>query len=158
VPSTDNLTYTLYYGTDRNEVSTASLFLSFPQPLRNNSIFTVSVIILAVFLLRRINYRSLPQVKLIPQTTNLLLAILLGGVLAACGGSGGGSDSSSDRSAISPVPPAIESALYSINKGSSDYHQVYDLEASTTYYWKVIAIDTQNIYESEVRQFTTEAF
>ena len=158
VSSTEDITYTLYYGTDREEVTTSSLFLTLHPPPTNNIFYVVSITLLVALLLSRIKYRSLPQIKHLPQTSSILLVILLGGILTACGGSGGGSDSSSDNSAKSPAPPATETVLYSINKGSSDYHQAYDLEASTTYYWKVIAIDTQNTYESEVRQFTTEAF
>ncbi len=81
--------------------------------------------------------------------------ILLGGMLTACGGGGGGVAAPQvDRAATRTETAAVESVLYSINKGSSDYHQAFDLSASTTYYWKVVATDTQDpnlTYESEVR-------
>ena len=75
-----------------------------------------------------------------------------------CSGGGGSGESASNHSAAGGSEP---SELYSINKDTSDYHQAYNLEPSTTYYWKVVATDTQDpdlTYESEVRQFTTEDF
>ncbi|MDX2481213.1 MAG: fibronectin type III domain-containing protein [Desulfuromusa sp.] len=154
-PSDYDVNYTLFYGTDQNEVRAANSIVLLPPFPGNNSVPTGALFFLATLLLAGICSRSTPQLKLLPQSVSFLLVVLLGGILTACGGSGGG-DSTTDRSAASP-----ESVLYSINKASSDYHQAYDLEASTTYYWKVVATDTQDpnlTYESEVRQFSTGAF
>jgi len=160
-PTGYDVTYTLYYGTDQNEVSSAGSFVPPPTRSGNNRIPTGLILVLALYFLMQIKYRSIVPIKNLSPVYNLLLIVLLGGMLSACGGSGGGSDTASDRSATSAETPATESVLYSINKGSSDYHQAYDLSASTTYYWKVVATDTQDpnlTYESEVRTFTTEVF
>ncbi|MCD6188562.1 MAG: fibronectin type III domain-containing protein [Desulfuromusa sp.] len=153
-PSDYDVTYTLFYGTDQTEVRTAGVIAVSPPAPGNNPLLPGTIAALVALLLLAIRYR--PTTKLLPQTIALLAMLLLGGMLTACGGGGGG-DSSSDHSAVTG-----ESAqLYSVDKGSSDYHQAYDLEPSTTYYWKVVATDTQDpnlTYESEVRGFTTEAF
>ena len=153
-PSDYDVTYTLFYGTDQTEVRTAGVIAVSPPAPGNNPLLPGTIAALVALLLLAIRYR--PTTKLLPQTIALLAMLLLGGMLTACGGGGGG-DSSSDHSAVTG-----ESAqLYSVDKGSSDYHQAYDLEPSTTYYWKVVATDTQDpnlTYESEVRRFTTEAF
>ncbi len=156
-PSDYDVTYTLYYGTDQNEVSNANVIFIAPPVSGNKNIPSFAIIILVTLFLLRMAYRFPPKLKHSRQTISFLLVVLLGGFLTACGGGGGGGDSATDRSAASPT----ESVLYSVNKGSSDYHQAYDLEASTTYFWKVVATDTQDpnlTYESEVRQFTTEDF
>ncbi|MDX2495464.1 MAG: hypothetical protein QNK27_10930, partial [Desulfuromusa sp.] len=156
-PAEFDVTYTLFYGTDQNEVTTAtSLIVAFPPDSGGNNVPTgILVILLALLLTVGIKYRPAPQVKRLPQYVSLLLVMLLGGILTACGGGGGGEDTATSHSAAVSEP----SVLFSIDKGSSDYHQAFDLEASTTYYWKVVATDTQDpnlTYESEVRQFTTE--
>ncbi|MEA3362717.1 MAG: fibronectin type III domain-containing protein [Thermodesulfobacteriota bacterium] len=158
-PAEYDVTYTLFYGTDQNEVATAtSSIVVLPPASGGNNMQTGILAILATLLVvLGLNYRPAPQLKRLPQYISLLLVIFLGGILTACGGGGGGGDSSSDRSVSTPA----ESVLYSINKGSSDYHQAFspEVEASTTYYWKVVATDTQDpnlTYESEVRSFTTE--
>lgn len=153
-PSEYDVNYTLFYGTDQNEVTTASATI-LTNPTPNNNLPISIIVSLTVLALLVGRYR--PQRKLLPQTVSILFIALLGGFLTACGGSGGGSDSTSSHSVAVPE----ESVLYSINKGSSDYHQAYDLKASTTYYWKVVASDSQDpnlTYESEVKSFTTGEF
>ncbi len=153
-PSEYDVNYTLFYGTDQNEVTTASATLPV-NPNSSNNLPISIIVILTVLGLLVGRYR--PQGKLQTQTIGILLIALSGGLLTACGGGGGGSDSASSHSVAAPEA----SVLYSINKGTSDYHQAYDLEASTTYYWKVVASDSQNpnlTYESEVKSFTTGEF
>ncbi len=153
-PSDYDVTYTLFYGTDQTEVRNVEIIVVPPPISGNNTILPGVIVILVALLLLTLRYR--PATKLSQQAVALLYVILLGGMLTACGGGGGGGDSASDRSTTS-----TESTVFSVNKGSSDYHQAYDLEPSTTYYWKVVATDTQNpnlTYESEVRRFTTEDF
>lgn len=159
-PSEYDVTYTLYYGTDQNEVSSAGSFVPLPPDSVNNLKPIVLIVILALCCLALKKIRLITPLKPLRSAYSLLLMILLGGFLTACGGGGGGGSSSS-HSATSTETPPPESVLYSVNKGSSDYHQAFDLSASTTYYWKVVATDTQDpnlTYESEVRTFTTEAF
>jgi hypothetical protein len=160
-PSDYNVSYTLFYGTDQDEVRAASSIVTLPSLPGNNSFPTGVLLIFAALLLIGINYRAIPQVKVIPQAASFLLVVLLGGILTACSGGGGGDTTTTDRAASTTPETAPQSVLYSINKGSSDYHQAYDLTTSTTYYWKVVATDTLDpnlTYESEVRQFSTEAF
>ena len=160
-PSGYDVTYTLYYGTDQNEVSSAGSFVSFP-PNSGNNLKPIALIIgLALCFLALKKIKLITSLKPLRSAYSILLMILLGGFLTACGGGGGGGDSSSSRSVTGTETPSPQSSLYSINKGSSDYHQAFDLSPSTTYYWKVVATDTQDpnlTYESEVRTFTTEAF
>jgi len=153
-PSEYDVTYTLFYGTGQTEVRNAGIIVVPPPISGNNTILPGVIVTLVALLLLALRYRSATRYS--PRAVALLYVILFGGMLTACGGGGGGGDSTSDRSATS-----TESTVFSINKGGSDYHQAYNLEASTTYYWKVVATDTQDpnlTYESEVRQFTTENF
>lgn len=162
-PSGYDVTYTLFYGTDEAEVSSATAGI-LPLPSGINLIPTGLILILIVGLLTQIKSAPIVPMKPFVKSAYTLLAVIIaGGILTACGGGGGGgSDSSSDRSAsTTTVTTSSESELYSIDKGSSDYHQAFDLQGSTTYFWKVVATDTQDpnlSYESEVRTFTTEAF
>ncbi|MEE4252820.1 MAG: fibronectin type III domain-containing protein [Desulfuromusa sp.] len=163
-PAGYDVTYTLYYGTDKNEVSSAGSFIS-PPPTSGDNLKPVGIILVLLLCLTVLTiltkFKLITPIKPLRSACSLLLIILLGGLLTACSGGGGGGDSSSSRSASSTETVATESVLYAINKGSSDYHQAFDLSASTTYFWKVVAKDTQDpnlTYESEVRTFTTETF
>ncbi|SEA45534.1 Fibronectin type III domain-containing protein [Desulfuromusa kysingii] len=162
-PSGYDVNYTLFYGTDRDEVTSATA-ITLPPPSPKNRIIPIGlVLILTLFLLKQLKYRPLiaAQQFMNPVYT-LMIVVLAGGILSACGGGGGGGgETSTERSATSTETSEPDSVLYSINKGSSDYHQAFDLTGSTTYYWKVVATDTQDpnlTYESEVRSFTTEDF
>ena len=160
-PSGYNVTYTLIYGTDQNEVTDASVIAPLPPFTGGNQIPTGVFYSLAALLIIAMFYQTSPRLKILPQIAGFLFIVLLGGILTACGGGGGGGSSSSDHSAADPTTPLPESVLYSINKGDSDYHQAFSPEVagSTTYYWKVIATDSQDqnlTYESEVKRFTTE--
>lgn len=156
-PAGYDVTYTLYYGTDQNEVAAARSIITLPPVSGGNGVPPIIIAIVTALMLIIAISRLLPQIKYLPQTVSLLIIVLLGGFLTACGGGGGGEEASSDRSVSSPP----ESVLYAINKGSSDYHQAFspEVEPSTTYHWKVTATDTQDpnlTYESEVQRFTTE--
>jgi hypothetical protein len=160
-PEGYDVTYTLIYGTDRNEVTSATVTPASPVTSQRPPLPPATAIPATIILLCALAYLSTRR-KLNgkPQIAAIITLICLGGLLTACGGGGGSGDSSSSgHSATDPVAPAA--TLFSVNKGSSDYHQAYDLEAATTYYWKVVATDTQDpnlTYESEVIQFTTESF
>lgn len=157
-PTEYSVTYTLYYGTDEMEVSAAgnqSVPVSWPADQSPpNTPLLVLVLTLSIALAAKLfSTKPLRLRYCVP-------LILLGGLLNACGGGGGG-DGSSDRAATTDNVTAPESVLYAIDKGSSDYHQAFDLEAGTTYYWKIVATDTNDSnleYESPVQSFTTESF
>ncbi len=149
------VTYTLFYGTDKTEVKNAAVIVAPPTVPGQKNIPQIILAILAALILLALQYRPLKKVPL--QAVTLLLLLLLGGGLTACGGGGGGDNSDKD----SAVSGSKSAELYSIDKGNSDYHEAYDLQPSTTYYWKVVATDAMDqtlSYESEVWQFTTEKF
>ena len=166
-PTEYSVTYTLYYGTDADEVGTAGNtipLVSLPtnqppsSPGHTPLLALALSLILGLYLLRPFRNRAF-------RPGYIALAVLLGGLLTACGGGGGGGDGTTDRAATTE-PDAADSAaadsvLYAVDKGTSDYHQAFDLEAGTTYYWKIVATDTNDsnlVYESPVQSFTTESF
>lgn len=158
-PTGYNVTYTLYYGTNQNEVSAAKTTLPINLLPTDKGIPPFSSLAL-ISLLGTIYLFSQLRLKRKPRFLMISVAVLLGVTLTACGGGGGSGDSTTDRSAATSPAPA-DAVLYSIDKGSSDYHQAFDLQAGTTYYWKVVATDTSDpnlIYESQVQSFTTESF
>lgn len=161
-PSGYDVSYTLFYGTNRDEVTGAKVVVppstspKFPSGTSTGlTIFVLAPLTLVIF-------RAKQKKSYRPQAVALAASCLFIGILTACGGGGGGGDgeASGGHSTTDPTTPA-EATLFSVNKGSSDYHQAYDLKSSTTYYWKVVATDAQDpnlTYESEVIQFTTENF
>ena len=156
-PTDYNVTYTLFYGTDKTEVSNATVIAPPTVPGQNN---IPPLIIAGLVALILLTLRYCPMKNVASKAIIFLLVGLLGGLLTACSGGGGsgGEDTSGNHSA---TVGNDETALYSIDKGISDYHQAYDLQGSTTYYWKVVAVDTQDsnlTYVSEIREFTTENF
>ncbi len=161
-PNDYDVAYTLFYGTDRDDVTTAALVIPQPVPTAKTDPPTKTIFILSALILILISGIRLPKIKKQLQNVTLLTIILLGGFLTACSSEGGGGGSSSSgSSAVAEEPLPSGAALYSINKGGSDYHQAFDLDEGTTYFWKVVATDTLDpnlTYESEVRQFTTDTF
>jgi hypothetical protein len=150
-PTGAPLNYTLYYGTDSSLVSAAgSLPNSYPiTPVPDGNLITLYL--LALLLLVYIQNSAKQKVKL---AAGILATCL---VLSACGGGGGGGDSSSSKSSTD----STDTTVFSIDKGSSDYHQAFDLQPGTTYYWKVVGVDTTSpslSHSSTVASFTTEAF
>ncbi len=157
-PAGYDVSYTLVYGTDRTEVLAAK---GIPTISTTSKIPHISPAIISLIFMIILGYLlSCKNLKCRPRIATAALLLVIGGVLASCGGGGGsGESSSSGHSTTDPIVPTP--TVYSIDKGSSDYHQAFDLEGATTYYWKVVATDTQDpnlTYESEVLQFTTESF
>lgn len=153
-PEGYSVTYTLFYGTDQDEVSAASILpVGRIKPMSHTFVPGLTGLLLFGFVLFFITTLK-TSARFRPQILTAGLILFAGGALTACSGGGGGGESSGDKA----VTPAT-SALYSVDKGSSDYHQAYDLDAGTTYYWKIVATDTNDnnlVYESQVRSFTTE--
>ncbi len=158
-PTNYDVTYTLFYGTNEDELTNAGAIIAV-QPTSGTPNVPAGVIIaLTALLLVTAGSHLLPKIKTKLQTTSLVAIILLGGILTACGGGGGGSDSSGDHSVATVDPPTA--TLYAVTMNNSDYYEGYDLEPGTTYYWKVVATDAQDtniVYTSEVRQFTTDSY
>jgi Fibronectin type III domain len=158
-PSSYSVSYTLFYGTNQSDVSSAIVPPaggSTPRMIPTNPELLI-LLLLGLTVIALLHMKKLAHFK--PQGLTAGLFLLIAGTLTACGGGGGGSDSSGNK-AVTPTTP-VDSTLYSIDKGSSDYHQAFDLDAGTTYYWKIVATDvndTNLVYESQVQSFTTETF
>lgn len=154
-PSGYSVEYTLYYGTSREDVSNAAILPPPNSGGHNHSrkpvllLFLLGAIVTSALLLMRSrawHYRM----------TATITVLFFGSLLASCGGGGGGESSSK-----TPTTPTPTEELFSVAKGNSDYHQAFDLKAGTTYYWKVVATDTNDNnlkYESQVQSLTTEVF
>lgn len=159
-PSGYNVSYTLFYGTNQSEVNAAKSAQPVAGIPADQGTPPVNRMLLLIALLGTVLLLSQLRWKRLPRPLMLGMVVLIGGMVTACGGGGGGGDGTTDRSAAtSPAP--VDSVLYSIDKGSSDYHQAFDLLAGTTYFWKVVATDTNDpnlTYESPVQSFTTETF
>jgi len=149
------LEYTLYYGTDAGQVvSAGTLFRGYPPSSRENRFIVwglfATLILIGLYQIAGRKWKMAFGV----------LAFSL--ALCACGGGDGGtSNSSSNKTSNEPPNIPNSAAVLSINKGSSDYHQAFDLQPGTTYYWKVIGVelsDPTHVYTSSVASFTTEAF
>ncbi len=143
-------TYTLYYGTDAEQVGTAGSITNFTNPPSTDYILLVLLLALLVFLCW---IPTRPKTAIACGTLSFCLA------LTSCGGGGGGDGDSSSRSSTQSPPAAT---LFSVDKGTSDYHEAFagDLEEGTTYFWKVVAIDSNNlgqVHSSVVASFTTES-
>lgn len=157
-PQGYSVTYTLIYGTDRNEVADAILPVGSwapPAGYHGGGLFALAVLMAGMIAALTTKASSAAKPRLALATAAFLV------FLSACSGGGGGSDGTSTPDDSAPDTGAPVAALFSIDKGSSDYHQAFDLEPATTYYWKVVATDTadpNNQYVSQVRSFTTEAF
>uniref|UniRef100_UPI0040560E3D fibronectin type III domain-containing protein n=1 Tax=Candidatus Electrothrix sp. TaxID=2170559 RepID=UPI0040560E3D len=155
------VTYTLYYGTDRDQVTNAGLPML--PPLRGDRqipalpALLIIAALLTFFLTRPRTAGWRPALRLAPAV------LLLGGLLTACGGSGDspmGTEGSALVTADSSTSVAAAD-LQSIDTGSNNFYDAYEVEANTTYYWKVVATDRDNawdVYESAIGQFTTGDF
>jgi hypothetical protein len=144
--------YTLYYGTDSNLVMTAGT-------LGNTGKFDATPYIKNILLVTLIGLLILlafPKRNIAVAGCAISCAL----ALTSCGGGGGGGGGESSSRTSSPSAAAT-AVVYSVDKGGSDYHQAYDLEAGTTYYWKVIGSDPANPnaqHSSTINSFTTENF
>ena len=154
-----DITYTLYYGTNEEEVTNAGLLIVLnPTTLTpDNSliIFTILALLLTILIkvITRSNYKT--KLQALP-----LVVIVLGGILTACGGGGGGGGGSeSGHTSATSNPVVATTSLYAVETNNEVYFRDYDMSQDTTYYWKVIATDTTDpttTYPSEVRKFKTE--
>jgi hypothetical protein len=149
LPAGSLATYTLYIGTDPylnpNKVAANAL-----TPLGT------STLLAGVFVFG--------GVGLATRRRQLLLGLMLvmlaaGSLLSGCGGGGGSSDSATPVSlgdnTTFPLPGTSSVLVY---EGLNDNTFIAgNLQAGTTYYWKVVAVDGQTRVESDVYSFTTKA-
>ena len=136
-----NVTYTLYYSTDSDF---GALALPFGSGTRSpwNGAVPVAATLFALSLL----LWAAPKTGIRYRYAFITLGTAL--VLTACGGGGSSSTGGGSSSA----------AVYSVDKGTSDYHETSGLDTGTTYYWRVIATDTTDssvTYTSDTHHFTT---
>jgi len=153
--SSATLNYTLFYGTNSNLVQSAGAFGQvYPSsPLGNKLLFALFSVIPFLFWICNTSHK---KAKIAIGVLATCLA------LSACGGNGSGDSNLSSSKAATDTPSSPDTqALYSIDKGTSDYHQAFDLQPGTTYYWKVVGVDTTDptqVYTSTVASFTTENY
>ncbi|NOY13793.1 MAG: fibronectin type III domain-containing protein, partial [Deltaproteobacteria bacterium] len=147
------INYTLYYGTDSGLVTTAGILSkTTPPPSPPLSPEAIIIMLIALALLLAVSRRT-PLRRRLTLAGGILAAAI---VVSACGGGGGGGETSSTKA--STEAPNTSATVYAVDKGSSDYHQAYDLLPETTYYWKVIGVnanDQTQTYSSTVASFTT---
>jgi hypothetical protein len=87
-----------------------------------------------------------------------LLAACAFFLASGCGGGGGSDAGLPDTSPVVEAPSAGATDVEVVSNLQSTSHTAYDLQPSTTYYWKVVAVDeTGAEYESPVYNFTTDA-
>lgn len=152
--STATLNYTLYYGTDRDQVTSAA---GITAPIESPPVSRTGLLLLLLATILALICRSLPRRRFQLATASLALTL----ALTACGGGGGGGDTGSTKSSTESTVAPSAAAIYSVDTGSSDYYQAYDLEPATTYYWKTVGVDAADasqVYTSTVASFTTESF
>lgn len=161
-PNDMQVTYTLYYGTDRDQVASAGQ-TGIPAPTgrmhppESGALLIVLASLGTVLLFSRASTARRPARRLLP------VLLVLGGLLTACGGSGGGSPVTGDRALDTgddSSPVAVED-FQSVDTGIDNFYDAYEVMPNTTYYWKVVATDSEDalqVYESAVGQFTTGDF
>jgi hypothetical protein len=91
------------------------------------------------------------RVKRVWSPVRIGLCIGIFVIQASCGGGGGGDT-------IGATPPATtEPQFTSVVTGiSTTAYQATDLQPDSTYYWKIVAVDSQGYpYESLTQSFTT---
>jgi len=149
------LEYTLYYGTDAKRVESAGAFSHrFPPPPANSKFLNWGLVALLVLT---------GSLLFSERKWNMAIGVFAFSLaLSACGGSSGGdSGVSSNKTSNELSNTANPLAVYSVKKGTYDYHQAFDLLPGTTYYWKVIGVemgDPTQVYTSSLASFTTETF
>ena len=151
-PSDYDVSYILFYGTNKNSVTNAKVLppINKTLPPAANGPFPVSVLILmtaAFLIIQLIDNRK------IRMTCSI---VFLGATLAAC--TGGSSSSGSNTTVDSSAAGTVSVPLTSVDMGTATTYQTTDLYSGTTYYWKVVAVDEVNTtleYQSEVYSFTT---
>ena len=150
LPTGSQATFTLIYGTDpylgANKVAANAL-----TPLASPALLAGVFVFGGVGLVTR-RRRLLLM---------LMLALLAAGpLLSGCGGGGGGSSSSSTPVNVgdSNTLPLPGTSSVQVFEGLDDNTFIAeDLQADTTYYWKVVAVDGQTRVESDIYSFNTKA-
>ena len=153
-PPEHYLNYTLYYGTDKNQVIYAGTApynnLSFPN---TPWAFPTQGLLIVIVLLLMLTMLSTPAKR--GRRTVYLQRTAVAGLLifslVACD-DGNGADGFVEGISPSTAPTRV-------NTGTSTSYQTDTLEAGTTYYWKVDAYSTTEsgtVFHSETYSFTTE--
>ncbi|MFA5516454.1 MAG: fibronectin type III domain-containing protein [Desulfuromonadales bacterium] len=167
-PADTEVSYTLYYGTDPH----------LNPPTLISQTFNNSTLMGAAFLGllgAGLSTRRKRQAALVLGLAGALF------LLCSCsGGGGGGNDPDQETpppinvggaapgdSTGSPQDPQLPTdggaaptnATVEVSGITETFHTVADLQANTTYYWKIVAVDAQGKRsESETRSFTTGAY
>jgi hypothetical protein len=149
LPAGSLATYSLYIGTDP--------FLD-PNKVAANALTPLgtSTLLAGVFVFGGVGLATRRRQLLLV----LMLAMLAAGsLLSGCGGGGGSSDSTTPVSlgdnTITPLPGTSSVLVYEDLEDNTFI--AGNLQAGTTYYWKVVAVDGQTRVESDVYSFTTKA-
>lgn len=166
-PAEHQLNYTLYYGTDKDQVINATGIITpynfggapkTPWPAPTQGSLIVIALLLLLTTLATAHNRDRRTVYLRRTAIAGLFIISL----AACSDGGGpdwSGESVSDEVSDERLSDSA-TALTSVNTGSSTSYQTSELASGTTYYWKVDAHSTTEpgtVYHSEVNSFTTES-
>lgn len=149
LPAGSQATFTLYYGTDpylgANIVAANTV-----NPLDTPALLA------GVFFFGGVGLATRRRRLLLMLMLTLLAA---GPLLNGCGGGGSSSGSATPvnvgDSSTTPLPGT---AAVRVFEGLEDNSFIAgDLQAGTTYYWKVVAVDGQTRVESDIYSFTTKA-
>jgi hypothetical protein len=152
-PIGDDMTYTLYYGTDPTQ-----------EPGKNlaSTVFHTPATLAGGAFMGLIGFALAPRRRM---KAILAIALLVAPMLISGCGSGGGGDGNesafvegiSDDGA-GPATDGDRSTLQTVAGLRDTYYTAFDLEPATKYYWKVVGTDTQgNTYESMSGSFMTES-
>jgi fibronectin type 3 domain-containing protein len=155
-PIGDDMTYTLYYGTD------PAL-----EPANNltSTTFQTPAKLAGGAFMGLIGFALAPRRR---GKAILVIALLLAPVLISGCGGGGGGDGDGDGSnpalvggisddGAGPTIDGDRSTLETVAGLRDTYYTAFDLEPATKYYWKVVGTDAQGkTYESVSGSFTTE--
>jgi hypothetical protein len=150
LPAGSSATYTLYYGTDpylgANRVAANAV-----SPLGTPALLA------GVFFFSGAGLATRRRRLLLM----LMLALLAAGsLLSGCGGGGGSSSDSTTPVNLgdsTTIPLSGTSSVRVFENLEDNTFIAEDLQAGTTYYWKVVAVDGQTLVESDTYSFTTKA-
>lgn len=157
-PAGQQVTYTLYYGTDPSlDPNTATLASAGPG--EGNA----KPLLAGTFLFGLLGLPGLRKKKL----RRVLLVALFGAglLLGGCGGGSGSVASVGDPSSslgngqpVSSQNPATPALFTKKVTGITDsFYLISNLKPGTKYYWKVVVNNGSNLVESPVHSFTTAA-
>jgi hypothetical protein len=150
LPASSLATFTLYYGTDPaldpNRVAANAV-----SPLGTPALLA------GVFFFSGAGLATRRRRLLLM----LMLALLAAGsLLSGCGGGGGSSSDSTTPVNLgdsTTIPLSGTSSVRVFENLEDNTFIAEDLQAGTTYYWKVVAVDGQTLVESDTYSFTTKA-